>query len=198
MKQWVKELVFNFKGNEVRFLESDVALLLGLPNHGEIISTPKEASEATCEGYMKDKFFPDGAAPSRTQIEDIMIQVHGSNNYKDIEDFCRLYILYVFSCILFCTPGYRVPGYLLGYVDNLNDIKYCQEHINRYLRRQMREKIRQKKRSTPDVCPLTPSIVYRNIVRRASIQNNTYNIRTEFKDAEEDIANLLLSLNKLE
>ncbi|WOL19821.1 hypothetical protein Cni_G28623 [Canna indica] len=122
MKQWVKELVFNFKGKEVRFSESDVTLLLGLPNHGEIIPTLEEAREATCEGYMKAKFFPDGAAPSRTQIEDIMIQVHGSNNPEDIEDFCRLYILYVFSCILFYTPEYRVLGYLLGYVDNLNDI----------------------------------------------------------------------------
>ncbi|WOK98307.1 hypothetical protein Cni_G07017 [Canna indica] len=96
MKQWVKDLVFNFKGKEVTFSESNVALLLGLPNHGEIIPT-LEASEATCEGYMKAKFFSDGAAPSRTQIEDIMIQVHGSNNPQDIEDFCRLYILYVFS-----------------------------------------------------------------------------------------------------
>ncbi|WOL20155.1 hypothetical protein Cni_G28957 [Canna indica] len=85
-----------------------MTLLLGLPNQGEIIRTPKEASEASSEGYMKDKFFPDGAAHSRTQIEDLMIQVHDSNNPEDIEDFCHLYILYVFSFGQIPSIGERI------------------------------------------------------------------------------------------
>lgn len=44
------------------------------------------------------------------------------NGMRDPKDFARIFILFVFSCVLFPTSHLFVPAHLMHYVDDLETI----------------------------------------------------------------------------
>jgi hypothetical protein len=48
----------------------------------------------------------------------------GKRDKKSIEDFVRLFVLLVFSTILFPTNNYRPPHTLFVYVDNVKELSH--------------------------------------------------------------------------
>ena len=59
---------------------------------------------------------------TRVKINEKLREVVGRDGENDVNYFVRLYILFVFNCILFPMSNYSTPRFLLPYVDDLNAI----------------------------------------------------------------------------
>ncbi|KAK1285522.1 hypothetical protein QJS10_CPB20g00919 [Acorus calamus] len=96
--------------------EDDIALIIGLPAFGE---TPKLYSSAT-ESKIKSRFFSNNSKITREALKDKMSSLVDSDYPRDIKDFVRLWIAFIFACFLFSIGHYNCPMPLLTILDNLN------------------------------------------------------------------------------
>ena len=58
----------------------------------------------------------------QTEIAKLLDEYANKDSDDSVDDFCRLYILFVFNCIIFSTSNYWTPSFLLPYVDDLSRV----------------------------------------------------------------------------
>ncbi|KAK1320428.1 hypothetical protein QJS10_CPA03g01133 [Acorus calamus] len=107
---------FELGGQPIYLTAEDIALIIGLPAFGE---TPKLDSSAT-ESKIKSRFFSNNSMITRGVLKDKMSSLVDSDNPRDIKDFVRLWIAFIFACFLFPIGHYNCPMPLLTILDDLN------------------------------------------------------------------------------
>ncbi|KAK1263974.1 hypothetical protein QJS04_geneDACA009225 [Acorus gramineus] len=106
---------FEIGGQPISLTPEDVALIIGLPAFGE---TPNLNSSST-KSELKKRFFSDTSIITRAALKESMSHLMNSDDPKDIEDFVRLWIAFIFASFLFPIGHYNCPIPLLGLLDNL-------------------------------------------------------------------------------
>ncbi|XP_073158591.1 uncharacterized protein [Henckelia pumila] len=55
----------------------------------------------------------------RAEIHEKLISLACSDSGSEIDDFVRLYILFIFNCVIFSTGNYYTPSFIFPYLDDL-------------------------------------------------------------------------------
>ncbi|XP_038973354.1 uncharacterized protein LOC120105189 [Phoenix dactylifera] len=101
----------------VPFLGSEFALILGLSATGDEVELYREG-RVTSDLIIR--FFDgDHKKAGRDAIENRLQLLVGKRGRQDVEDFTKLWVLYLFVTILFPTVHYNVPKALCSYIDDL-------------------------------------------------------------------------------
>ncbi len=102
----------------VPFVGTDFALILGLSATGDEVQLHRKG-RVTCD--LINRFFDgDHQKASRDAIKSRLQFLVGKSSRQDVEDFTKLWVLYLFGTILFPTVRYYVPKTLCSYVDDLD------------------------------------------------------------------------------
>ncbi|KAK1281925.1 hypothetical protein QJS10_CPB22g00215 [Acorus calamus] len=106
---------FEIGGQPISLTAEDVALIIGLPAYGE---TPNLNSSST-ESEIKKRFFSDTSIITRSALKNSMSSLMNSDDPKDIQDFVKLWIAFIFASFLFPIGHYNCPIPLFGLLDDL-------------------------------------------------------------------------------
>jgi len=106
------------RGVEVPFTPSEFSIVLGLPTKGQPVDVNLKMKSRTMERLFSGKL----QNLNRKNIVNKLDELANKDSAKDIDDFCRLYMLLVFNYFLFPTSNYWTPGFLLPYLDDLSNV----------------------------------------------------------------------------
>ncbi|XP_038984575.1 uncharacterized protein LOC113461235 isoform X2 [Phoenix dactylifera] len=102
----------------VPFVGSDFALILGLSATGDEVELH---SKGRVTSDLIIRFFEgDHKKANRNAVKNRLQFLGGKSGQQDVEDFTKLWVLYVFVTILFPTIHYYVPKALCSYLDDLD------------------------------------------------------------------------------
>lgn len=109
---------FKFSSVAVAFTRRDVSFLLGIPDKGA--SVPIKSTIASGDLFLSQFSKKE---PTRSRLEYLLKSFSSRVELdEDVLVFCKLYILYIFACVLFSTSTYKVPIGLVDIVDDIHNI----------------------------------------------------------------------------
>ena len=110
------------KGVTLSFPSTELSCVLGLRDAGVHVHPGLKKVPTVVRRFFDGKL----GNVNRTTIIKVLHQIAGNEEWaageRDIEDFARVFILFLFNTILFPTAHKYVPPYIIHYVDDLESI----------------------------------------------------------------------------
>lgn len=105
-------------GIEIPFISTDFSIVMGLKDIGQPIDLDMPMEPDFVRRHFQGKL----SIVKRTNIVAKLDLLANKQEDVDIDDFVKLYIIFVFNCILFPTSNCTTPRFLLPYFDDLSKI----------------------------------------------------------------------------
>lgn len=107
---------------EVPFLSSEFSIVMGLHDQGYDVHRNvnlKKMKSETLSAHFNDSL----AEVTRENIVLKLRSLVRRSGDANVQDFVRMYVLFVFNCLLFPTKNMSTPGFLIPIVDKLSQIE---------------------------------------------------------------------------
>lgn len=104
------------KDIKIPFRSPEFSFILGLHHTGLPIDLKMKKDSVFLSSHFNGKI----SKAHRSTIREKMLLLAKSKDKNEIDDFVRLFILFVFSCIIFPTSSYLPPSFVFPYLDDLD------------------------------------------------------------------------------
>ncbi|XP_073152446.1 uncharacterized protein [Henckelia pumila] len=102
-------------GIMIPFSPEEFSIILGLHHIGQPVDLDLRMDSI----FVARQFGGQVGKAKRATIYKKLISLAGSDDDLEVDDFVRLYILFIFNSIIFSTGNYFTPSFIFPYLDNL-------------------------------------------------------------------------------
>ncbi|XP_073127134.1 uncharacterized protein [Henckelia pumila] len=100
----------------IPFTSRDFSIVLGLHQRGQQVDLDLKLESSFLSRHFGEKI----SNTHRIVIKKKLVFLASSNVEADIDDFVRMFILFIFNSVIFSTGNYITPAFIFPYIDELS------------------------------------------------------------------------------